>query len=200
MQFRRFEQHFRDHQLISVQEIRNAFSDYDRRQLSQWEDKGWIIRLRQGQYLLNSRRENLDKELLANEIKNSYISLEYALNYHNFIPEVPHKITSITTERSETVTTPVGDFIYRRIKPGLFTGYNLVAAQIPNRQIKLGSPTKSLFDWIYLHDRNVEDLRLNTATLEESFSRDDFLAWQEKVAHPAIQKRLTDFLETINDA
>lgn len=200
MQFRRFEQHFKNHQLISVQEIKNVFSDYDRRQLSQWENKGWIIRLRQGQYLLSSRRENLDKELLANEIKNSYISLEYALNYHNFIPEIPQKTTSVTTERGEMVATPVGDFIYHHIKPELFTGFNLVQSQIPSRQIRLVSPTKAVFDWVYLRDKNIEDLRLNWETLSENFVEQEFRTWQEEVTNPAIQTRLENFLSMIKDA
>ncbi|MBM4402118.1 MAG: hypothetical protein FJ044_02640 [Candidatus Cloacimonetes bacterium] len=96
MQFRDLESHFKNHQLITTQAIRNAFGNVRRTQLSRWEGKGWLTRVRQGQYLLSSSLNKVDKELLANEIKNSYISLEYALNRYNFIPQIPQKITSVT--------------------------------------------------------------------------------------------------------
>lgn len=203
IQFRDFEQHFKNHQLITTQDISNVFENLRRGQLSRWESKGWLTRVRQGQYLLSSKLDSVDKELLANEIKNSYISLEYALNRYNLIPEVPQKITSVTTERSETVDTPLGSFLYRKIKSPLFRGYTLKDSQVKDRKIKIALPTKALFDWVYLSIRggkeSFEEARLNLDELVEVFEVSSFQSWLEAVSSPAIEKRLKAFLSFLKD-
>lgn len=198
MKFRELRQHFENHQLITTQDIRNAFGEISRVQFSRWESTGRLIRIRRGQYLLGSKAEEIDKELLANEIKNSYISLEYALNYHNLIPEVPQRITSVTTERSENVKTPLGTFIYHRVKPELFCGYYLNDSKIEGRKVKIASPTKAVFDWVYLGSGkgmdDFEEARLNQSELSELFQRSRFESWRRVVSNPAIRNRLGTFL------
>lgn len=201
MRFREFEQHFQNHQLILTQEIKNTFNDYDRRQLTEWVNKNWIVRIRQGEYILASKMAKVDKELLANEIKNSYISLEYALHVYNLIPEIPKKITSITTERSEVVKTPLGEFIYHRIQPKLFTGYNLKDSLVPGRKIRFASRTKALFDFIYLNNlssaSDFKEFRLNTEELTNNFDEGKYLAWLNRVSHLPNRDRLQNFLSFV---
>lgn len=198
MQFRDFENHFKNHHLITTQSIRNAFGKVERTQLSRWEDRGWLTRIRQGQYLLSSNLSEADKELLANEIKNSYISLEYALNLYNLIPQIPQKITSVTTERSEEAETPLGGFVYQRVKPKLFCGYELRVSQIKGRKIKIATPTKALFDWVYLgggsNRLDFEEARFNLDELTEVFEVSMFKNWMEVVKNPATKNRLKNFL------
>lgn len=203
MQFRKFENHFKNHQLITSQDIKNTFGYYNRRQLSEWVDKDWLISLRRGQYLLASQKDEIDQELLANEVKNSYISLEYALNRFNLIPEVTRKITSITTERGEEVKTPVGDFLYRRIQPQLFTGYELIDARVPGRKIKMALPTKALFDLIYLNPlstaKDFEALRLSQDEFFNLFDQEKFIFWLESVKSPPLKTRLMNFIHFLKN-
>lgn len=203
MQFRDFEQRFKDHQLIKSQDIKIAFGNFNRVQLSRWEKQGLLTRVRPGHYLLSSQINELDTELLANEVRNSYISLEYALNYYNLIPEVPRAITSVTTERGEILETPLGNFIYRKIKPALFTGYQFKDSQLKNRKVKIAFPTKALFDFIYLKKTNCqetfEDLRLNFDELRSLFQPDHFYQWLSLISNAAIKKHLEHFLEFLKN-
>jgi len=85
--------------------------------------KGIIIRVKKGLYVLGDRYRTrpYSKELLANLVYGpSYISLEYALQYHGLIPERVEAVTSVTTGRSRRFMTPLGLFIYRKIPTSAF--------------------------------------------------------------------------------
>jgi predicted transcriptional regulator of viral defense system len=198
MKWRDFSRHFQDWQLIELQDIRNVFGNGGSVQLSRWVEKGLLIRLRRGQYILASKKDSINREVLANEIKTSYISLEYALNYYNFIPEVPRRITSVTIQRGEMVSTPVGDYLYRHIQPRLFSGYRLVGGRLADRPVKIAEPTKALFDFVYFNrvgDRgDFEKMRLNQEEVRALFQADEFESWIRKVANPALRNRLEGFL------
>lgn len=202
MRFRELEKHFKSHQLITTQDIRNVFGTVSRVQLSRWEDKKWLIRIRQGQYILGSKIDQLDLELLANEIKNSYISLEYALSYYNFIPEITQSITCITTERSEDIETPAGLFIYHHIKPTLFSGYRLISSKHTDRKIKIAFSTKALFDYIYLKASvdfvSFDQLRLNFSEVKSLFDKKMYMKWKKQVLNPALKNRLANFLKFLD--
>lgn len=203
MIFREFARHFRHHQLITTQAIRNAFADYSPVQLSRWEESGWVVRLRKGQFLLAAQIDSVDRELLANEMKNSYISLEYALNHYNLIPEIPQKITSITTERGEIVKTSLGSFVYQKIQPALFGGYELKGSTLQKRLVKIASPTKALFDFVYLGNKfknqaDFLEIRFNWDEIKKLFDPKTFSYWLKCVRQPARTKRLQNFLGFVN--
>ncbi len=64
----------------------------------------------------------------------SYISLEYALQYHGLIPERVEAVTSVTTGRSRRFASPVGLFTYRSIPLSAFrTGMDWPTRSIPTR-------------------------------------------------------------------
>ena len=80
--------------------------------------KGTIIRVKKGLYVFgeDNRKKPYSKEILANLIYGpSYISLDYALQYHGLIPERVEAVTSVTTGRSRRFSTPAGLFTYRMI-------------------------------------------------------------------------------------
>lgn len=84
---------------------------------------GYIVRIKQGLYAIapKFRREPFPAEVLANRIYwPSYVSLEWALAFHNLIPEAPRQITSIAmrnspSSRMKRFRTPEGFFTYRYI-------------------------------------------------------------------------------------
>src|SRR5688572_16621374 len=68
-----------------------------RRQVSEWVDRGYIVQLKRGFYTLQEedREVRFSQYFLANNLYSpSYISLETALSYYNFIPEQVHAVTS----------------------------------------------------------------------------------------------------------
>lgn len=78
---------------------------------------GDIIRVKKGVYVFGDRlrKRMFSRELLANLIYGpSFVSLEWALSFHGLIPERVETITSVTTRRPKTFTTPVGVFKYRQ--------------------------------------------------------------------------------------
>ena len=113
-----------------------------------------LIQLKKGFYISsffleeNNKKGSLDEYffLLANILREpSYISLERVLSLAGLIPEQSFAITSITIKSTRIYKTKTATFIYRSIKPSLFIGYKKT-----EKGIYLASPSKSLFDFLYL--------------------------------------------------
>mgnify|MGYP006281086319 CR=1 FL=1 len=135
-------------------------------QLRRWSNKGKLVKLARGKYVIAKpyRKRELPVEYLANQIVYpSYLSLEYALDYHNLIPETAQIVTSLTTARPQQHENPEGRFHYRHVKEQMFWGYYSEA--LNGLEIVLAEPEKALLDTFYFwsgpvtHER-IEGLRL----------------------------------------
>jgi predicted transcriptional regulator of viral defense system len=163
---------FKNSYVFTIQDIKNIFKKINYVQIHSWIKEGKIIRLAGGKFILPDKinpNMNTDLMLVANELKNSYISLESALSYYQIIPEAVFKITSITTERPEVINNNTGIYVYHRISPLLFNNYTLIDSMVPERKIKIASKEKALFDFVYLKSvklndfKDIEKFRFNTA-------------------------------------
>ncbi len=143
------------------------------RQLPRWVKSGKLLQLRRGLYSLAEphRKSPPHPFLVANKLKRaSYVSLQSALEYNGLIPEYVPNITSITTGRPEALSTPLGNFVFKHIKKGLFFGYRLVDLGA-GQSAFIACPEKALLDLLYLtpssDDLNcLKELRLqNTQNL-----------------------------------
>jgi predicted transcriptional regulator of viral defense system len=115
--------------------------------LDQLIKEGLLSRLRRGFYTLKT--DPPSEEEIANAIyKPSYISFEYALAYHNIIPEMTYHITSATTRPTQLFNTDNISFAYYTIKPEAYTGYSLV--QRGERRFLMAEPEKALVDYLYM--------------------------------------------------
>lgn len=114
--------------------------------------KGIIIRVKKGLYIFGEefRKRPYSQEILANLMYGpSYISLEYALQYHGLIPERVEAVTSVTTGRSRRFASPVGLFTYRNIPLSAFrTGMDRIEIG-EGRAFLIAVPEKALADKIY---------------------------------------------------
>lgn len=183
--------------VVSINDIKNVFPDFNNVQISQWQKKNYLQRVRKNQYLLSKQPQDI--ALLAHDLKKSYLSLEYALSYHGWIPEAVFQVTAITTARSENVATPLGMIVYHQIKPSLFAGYELLpSADYPGRFLAMASPEKALFDLVYLrHDlANENDFRSLRLSIE-SFKKRKFQAFVKLVKHKGRKARLLSLLSFI---
>lgn len=119
---------------------------------------GQIIRVKKGLYIFGPdyRRKPYSREILANLMYGpSYISLEYALSYHGLIPERVETLTSVTTGRTRTFTTPVGVFTYHMIPlPAFRTGMTRVELG-DGGAFLIAAPEKAIVDKIFV-DRSSE--------------------------------------------
>ncbi|MCC6412754.1 MAG: hypothetical protein IT270_13905 [Saprospiraceae bacterium] len=171
MNFLSFQQTFGDVPVISVSEMEKYFPGFDRNNLSRWQDKGYLEKIRNGFYRL--QKQPVDQDvlfLMAGKIyAPSYVSLESALSYYGLIPEGVFTITSISTLKTMTFETPIGRFAYRNVKKALFFGVRLERSG--NYAYKIANPVKALLDLLYLRtdirDKNqLEGLRLNLPALK----------------------------------
>jgi hypothetical protein len=146
---------------------------------------GEVIRVHRGLYCLAAKylRRKPDPLVLAQRIYGpSYISLETALSYHEWIPEAVYAITSASMDRSREFSTPLGHFSFTRIPQKVFytevtriekdggskseQGFHI------NESFLMASPLKALADYVYAHRLDwvsanpvIESLRVDESSL-----------------------------------
>lgn len=112
-----------------------------------------LIRVKKGIYIFGEpvARHPYSPEVLANMIYGpSYVSLEWACQYHRLIPERVTTITSITTQRSRRFQTPLGLFTYDHLPTEVYAiGYTLVAFSEKQHAV-VASKEKALADLLVL--------------------------------------------------
>lgn len=126
-----------------------------RNQLTRWQNKGLLIKLKRGLYILNAndRKINPSRGFIANQLcAPSYISLEYALNFYGLIPERVPVVTSITTKKTIRFTNELGAFTYQHIKPQGFKGFRIVRDE-NGFDFFIAEPEKAVVDFLYLNLR-----------------------------------------------
>lgn len=183
--------------VFGINDIKNVFPDFNNVQLSHWQKKAQIVKIRKDQYFIP--QEIQDLELLAYDLKKSYISMEYALSKYGWIPEAVFQLTAITPNRSEELKTPLGTIIYRQIKPTLFLGYELSPSVFySGRDLAIAIPEKALFDLIYFRkdlkvEADFQSLRLSI----NSFKLGRFKSFIKLVKQESRRRRLESLLSFI---
>lgn len=112
--------------------------------------KGLLIRLKKSQKgsLYCLAEEFPDQYLLANRIyEPSYISFDTALSFYNIIPETIYALMSATTKPTREFLIYNINFVYRRIKKAVYTGYKPIVYM--NNTILMATPEKALADYLY---------------------------------------------------
>jgi hypothetical protein len=154
-----------------------------------------VIRIHRGLYCLASKylRRKPDPLVLAQRIHGpSYVSLETALSYHDWIPEAVYAITSVTMDRSREFETPLGHFSFTRIpQKVIYTEVTRIEKEGSSKtesgfhasdSYLMASPLKALADYIYAHRLDwvsagpvIESLRVDESSLAgvkfETFDR-----------------------------
>ncbi|KKR33058.1 MAG: hypothetical protein UU37_C0003G0018 [Candidatus Gottesmanbacteria bacterium GW2011_GWA2_41_12] len=159
--------------------------------------KGELVSLKKGLYISQSYlspEKGRIEEFIANVLYYpSYLSLEYVLWKEGVIPEAVYNYTSVSSKTTRQFTNDLGTFLYRYIKPTLFTGFNYILFS-ENYRVKIASRAKALFDFLYLRplgrsdksvSRILSDLRINweniTSNDLEEFERYTILSKSPKM-------------------
>jgi len=124
-----------------------------RNQLSRWQKRGLIVKLKKGMYLLNEndRKVNPSKLFVANQIYTpSCVSLEYALGFYGLIPERVVEVTSITTKKTLRITNPVGRFSYQHVTTSAFRGFKITKDE-NGMDVFIAEPEKGVLDFLYFN-------------------------------------------------
>ncbi len=139
--------------VFSFEDILSLYPDEKKHNLKRmiylWSRKGWIYPLKRGLYELTYPKDYTIPDMyVANKLYSpSYVSLETALSNYSIIPEVSMAVTSITTKPTRTFKNKHGLFLYRTIKPEIFTGYYV--EQHGSFSILIAEPEKALVDYVY---------------------------------------------------
>ncbi len=146
-----FRKTFFEHICFSNNQIKLNFPKFDNKNLVRWQEKGYIIKLRNGIYTFSEYLEKEEIDLyIANRIyRPSYISLHYVLNFYGIIPEVINSITSVSTIKTKQFNNVLGNFSYQTINSKMFFGYEVKKAN--NFDVLMATPEKALIDLFYLY-------------------------------------------------
>lgn len=151
-------------------------------QLSLWVKKGYLLRLKNGLYAFSREKEKLQGENIAFLLcQPSYLSLESALAWYGFIPEIVYAYTSVTARITRNFDNAFGRFIYRHVKSGLFWGY--VEMKTDHGPYLMAEPEKALLDYFYLNlarlnnEEDFEHIRLNEEQMERTLDKDKLMKY-----------------------
>lgn len=161
MKYMEFKNIFRRFPIISSSHIANLTSKPRslKNNLSIWQKKGLLIKLRKGLYILNEQDRKItpSRLFMANALyPPSYISTEYALFYYGLIPEKVEDLTSVTTKKTTRFENLFGSFHYQHLKTELFFGMTRITDE-SGLLVFLAYPEKAILDFIYLNLQDVKD-------------------------------------------
>lgn len=175
-------------------------------QLSRWVKAGKLIQVRKGWYLIAQpyRQQDITLPVIANRVVHpSYLSLDWALQYYDLIPEHVPNPTSVTSGRGIRFMFRDNLFIYRHIQPAFFLGYE--QRDYNGCKIVVALPEKALLDKIYLFSKSnifslawLEELRLQNV---EQLDLRRFRSFSEKISKKGwgkIVKLTINYLEEIS--
>ena len=151
-------------------------------QLTRWSQKGYIIKLKNGIYAFSKDYERINGNEVASLIyQPSYLSLESALSFYGFIPEIVYAYVSVNGKTNRKFTNKFGDFIYRHIKSELFWGYREVKTE--SWWYLIAEPEKAVLDYLYLNlakinsSADFENVRFNYDMLEKTLDKEKFIRY-----------------------
>lgn len=157
-----------------------------------------LIQIKRGLYQLAPRyqRHGIHAFTVAQQIYGpSYISFESALSYHGLIPESVPTVTSATSKRLKTVSTPLGDFAYFTVPMSIFE-MEVVRTVEDQHIFLMATPLKALADLVYSKRLNwngvkplVESLRIEMDDLQ--FKGSDIRALEQTYPSPRVKQFLT---------
>lgn len=205
MNFLEFQNTFSRLPVISIREIEMAFPGFDRNALARWQRKGYLQKIRNGFYRLASRPIEGERGLffIANRIyAPSYISLQSAMRWYDFIPEGVFTITSVSTRKTEAFVTPAGNFSFKSVKPSLFFGYRL--EQFQEFRVKIADPEKAFLDLLYLNPHfdsfdHFFELRLNFREIREKLDLRKMEAYLRLYSSQMLESRARKFIQFIKE-
>jgi len=155
MKFQEFKQKVLGFAIISTSHLNSLGENPQmlRNQLTQWQERGLVIRLRKGLYLLaeHDRRFTPSRIFLANQLyQPSYVSSEYAMGFYDLIPERVADVTSVSPKKTTSFENQFGRFIFQHVKQTCFQGYTILQDE-NNWTVFIAEPEKALMDYFYLN-------------------------------------------------
>ena len=204
MTYREFYKAMHPFVVFSYEDARGVFGSVDRRRLHEWAKKSYVIPLIKGHFVFSEFLSNEGVGLLiSNKIyEPSYISTEFVMSQHSLIPEAVYTVTAVSTKKTMRFSTAAGNYSYRTIRPGLFTGYDMkkitvyFAGKQTERYVRIASLEKAFFDFIYLgkqqlSDDQIADYRFDNEVLD-AMDKDRLYAFVQQAGRKSLESTLTN--------
>lgn len=126
---------------ITRQSIRNLVSKLTK--------NGWLVRIKKGVYFIaNIESRGFTNLSIYNVpqvlVKDSYVSMEAALQYHGMFDQFLKTVTSVSTESHKT--KEIQGLNYKFIKTKRKFYYGFETKRIENEIIKIATPEKAILD------------------------------------------------------
>ncbi|MFA5000695.1 MAG: hypothetical protein WC531_00495 [Candidatus Paceibacterota bacterium] len=205
MQYLDLKKQLKDFTIFSIKDIEKVDLSFHKQRLSEWQKKNYVKKIRQGFYIFSDLEINEPVLfMIANRINEpSYISLEMALSLYGLIPEAVYGLTSVTSQKTKTFKTPVGDFIYRHTRPELLFGYELRESNGQHYQI--AEIEKAVLDYLYFNsdlkdEESFRGVRFNVDEFKERVNLAKFNKYLRAFNSQALAKRAKKFLTYIEHA
>ncbi|HKL17133.1 MAG TPA: hypothetical protein VJ900_02125 [Patescibacteria group bacterium] len=203
MKFTELRQQFNKKPLFDVRDVLNLEKDFHRQRLYDWQKKDLITKITHNFYVFNDKElSEEDLYFIANKIYSpSYISLEGVLYHYNLIPETVYQVTSVTTRKTRSLSSEIGDFSYRHVKSNLFFGYKNIKKD--NFTYQLAEPEKAILDLLYLRSdiknkKQLKNLRIKKDEFLEKIDQDRIREYLKRFSSNTLKKKTEDLLELIN--
>ena len=150
--------------------------------LRRLERSGLVRRLRRGLWALGPDTEpSLLPPYLTAPFP-AYVSFWSALARHGMIEQIPRQVYVASLDRTQKISTSLGDFSIHHVGPELFGGYLQT-----DEGGQLATPEKALFDTIYLLTPRGGQIRLPELELTEGFAEAELQSWTARIADPRIR-------------
>lgn len=110
--------------------------------------RGFLSRVSDGIYVNKLVRDNSPLDFVNILKRDSYVSLESALNHWGLSTQSPVAVTCVTLGKANNYKTPEFAIQFRNISKELFWGF--IEKQTRYAKYRIAEPEKALLDWIYL--------------------------------------------------
>jgi len=188
---------------FSVHQIDAIFPGFDHNNLTHWQRKGLLVKLRQGFYTFPEYKVQPNFGLfISNYIyKPSYISLYTALSFYEIIPEAVTQFSAVSVLKTAAFENSFGSFLYMKMKPSLIFGYNILP--LNNRSIHIAQPEKAILDLFYLYPfyntkREIRNLRFDEDFVCNELNVEKLALYLDKFNNKELVKRVDIFTKFYN--
>ena len=183
---------------FSVHQVDAAFPGFDHNNLTRWQRKGLLVKLRQGFYAFPEYKAQPNFGFFVSNYiyKPSYISLHTALAFYGIIPEAVTQVTAVSSLKTAAFENPFGSFSYMKMKSDLIFGYDILP--LNDRSIHIAQPEKAILDLLYLYpfyntESEIENLRFDDDFVYNDLNVDKLTLYLNKFNNKKLVKRVEIF-------
>ena len=205
MQYIKLKEQLKGYTVFSLADIEKLDSNFHRRRLNEWQDKGYIKKIIRGYYMFSDTEidENMLFIIANNIYRHSYVSLESALCHYNLIPEQVFATTSVSTKKRAAFETCEGVFRYHMIKETLFWGYRIESKG--NYCWKIATPEKAIIDYLYLKSyiksrEDVAGIRINSNVFHDIIELDTINKYSALAGNQRVKRCFRHLLKEVENA